>query len=185
VGGLGLLEVTAGGSISHATADFIVGSASQLGSLAITGGTIANGNAIIGGEDGGFGAATMSAGTWSSTGALVVGGRGLTYGGGTGTLLITGGAVSADSGVIAQDASSTGAVTVSGGTLTLANSLSIGDTGSLAISGGGTVIVGGTLSRGTSGTLLRGHTPDRGRRDRWRARHRSHQRRPADLRPVR
>ena len=153
VGGLGLLEVTAGGSISHATADFIVGSASQLGSLAITGGTIANGNAIIGGEDGGFGAATMSAGTWSSTGALVVGGRGLTYGGGTGTLLITGGAVSADSGVIAQDASSTGAVTVSGGTLTLANSLSIGDTGSLAISGGGTVIVGGTLSRGTSGTL--------------------------------
>ncbi|MBU6275562.1 MAG: autotransporter-associated beta strand repeat-containing protein [Planctomycetes bacterium] len=153
VGGLGLLEVAAGGSISHATADFIVGSASQLGSLAITGGTIVNGNAIIGGEDGGFGAATMSAGTWSSTGALTVGGPGLMAGGGTGTLLITGGAVSAGSGVIAQDASSTGAVTVSGGTLAFGNGLAIGDTGSLAISGGGIVIVGGTLSRGSSGTL--------------------------------
>ncbi|MGB8853377.1 MAG: hypothetical protein WCC69_07425 [Pirellulales bacterium] len=124
------------------------------GLLTITGGRVsANTNQIAFG-DGSLGTVVMSGGEWVSAFALHVGRSG------SGTLMMTGGLVAAASGTIGSLGTATGSATITGGTWSMSGGLVVGGAGvgTLSISGsgatGGTVIVGGTLSRGAAGTIV-------------------------------
>jgi T5SS/PEP-CTERM-associated repeat protein len=107
---------------------------------------------------GSVGTATVSSGTWTNRGQLLVGGA-VGGVGGTGTLNVTGGQITNTIGYIGAGTNSIGAVTISGGTWSNSANLNVGTsgTGRLTISGsggtGGLVIVGGLLSRGGAGTI--------------------------------
>lgn len=126
------------------------------GTLTLTGGQISNVACNIGISYGSVGSATVSGGVWNSSSALTVASLG------AGALDITGGLVSSASGAIGSGTSGVGAAAITGGTWSMAGSLVVGGegVGTLAISGsggsGGTVIVGGTLSRGSAGTISLG-----------------------------
>jgi len=196
----GTLAIAAGGAINHAAADLIVGSDGLTGALTVAGGAVtvdrsylgydgtgsatvtagtwttsgalvagfgvtapANGtlnisggavqtaSAFLGVFGSGTGSATVSGGTWTNVGDLIVGSDG-----GTGSLAISGGTASTASALIGTSALSTGSVTISGGTWTSSGNVTVGSvdgTGTLTISGSGTALVGGTLSRGDVGTI--------------------------------
>jgi fibronectin-binding autotransporter adhesin len=121
------------------------------GTLNVTGGSVTNSDAVLGWWGGGVGVATVSSGTWASTGALYLGG----YVTGVGALNVTGGHVTSTFGLLGANAGTAGTATVSGGTWANSGNLIVGSsgTGTLSVSSGGLVIVGGALSKGTSGTI--------------------------------
>jgi len=155
-GGIGTATVT-GGSWANSR-PLTVGS-SGTGVLNVSGGTVTNTNGTIGAGAGGIGTVTVESGTWTNSGSLYVGG---TVGGtgGSGSLTVTGGTVTSNFVYIGANSTAVGTAVVSGGTWTARSNLNVGTTGTgtLRISGsggsGGTVIVGGTLSKGTSGTIV-------------------------------
>lgn len=131
---------------------------SGTGVLDVSGGIVTNSSGYLGWAAGSVGTATVSSGTWNNRGPLYVGGA-LGGTGGTGSLHVTGGNVTSTTAYVGSNATASGSVTVSGGTWSTAANLNVGTSGpgSLTISGsggtGGLVIVGGTLSKGATGTI--------------------------------
>ena len=146
----GAVSVVTGGSIDQPNANMIVGqSGGDSGSLNVTGGLVNNSRSYLGYDAGSNGTATVSSGTWANSGEFYVG-----YGG-TGVLAISGsGVVTNSNAYVGYEAGSVGTATVSSGTWANSGNLTVGDsgTGTLTMSGG-LVTVGGTLSRGTYGTI--------------------------------
>jgi T5SS/PEP-CTERM-associated repeat protein len=128
------------------------------GLLDIAGGFVSNSNGYLGSNAGSVGTATVTSGSWINRGSLYVGGA-VGGSGGTGTLNVAGGNVSSVTTHIGSNATALGTVTVTGGTWANSANLNVGTsgTGTLTISGsggaGGTVIVGGTISKGASDTI--------------------------------
>ena len=118
------------------------------GTLAMNGGLVINSIGYLGTNAGSFGAVTVSSGTWANSGNLTVGNSG------TGTLNVNGGLVTNRTGWIGQGG--VGTATVSSGTWASSGDLIVGvgvnGTGTLTMSGG-LVSVAGTLSKGTYGTI--------------------------------
>jgi T5SS/PEP-CTERM-associated repeat protein/autotransporter-associated beta strand protein len=135
--------------------DLVVGSQGN-GSLIVNGGYVTSFyGTYLGAGSEAIGTASVSSGTWATGGSLYFGGPG------TGVLNLSGGSVASGSAVLGYDprfSSSTGLAVVSGGTWTNSGNLHVGvddsasSTGTLTISGG-LVTVGGTLSRGSLGTI--------------------------------
>jgi len=150
--GTGSATVSAGTwTTSAALFAGFAGAAPANGTLTVGGGTVQTGAAYLGVFATGTGSATVSGGTWTNLGDLIVG-----YNGGSGSLNVSGGTASTASALIGTSAGSTGSVTVSGGTWTSSGNVTVGSvdgTGTLAISGSGTALVGGTLSRGNLGSI--------------------------------
>lgn len=154
IGSVGIATVSGGTWTNNA--QFSVGGYSTgtggAGTLALSGGLISANTSVIGWNNG-VGFATVSGGTWASNLVMHVGRSG------SGSLVIVGGQVTSASGTIGTVVGSLGTATVSGGTWSNAGAFAVGGagTGTLTISGsggsGGTVIVGGTLARGASGTI--------------------------------
>ena len=154
-GSLGTATVTSG---SWTNSRILYVGHSGTGTLDVTGGVVTNSNAHLGFSAGGVGTAIVTSGVWNNRGLLHVGGA-VGGTGGTGTLSLTGGNVSSVTTYIGSNPTALGTVTVTGGTWSNSAHLYVGTsgTGSLTISGsggaGGVVIVGGTLSKGASGTI--------------------------------
>ncbi len=123
------------------------------GELIVTGGEVSNNTGSIGISVGANGSAIVSGGQWNTAGSLTVANLG------SGSLTVAGGLVTCASGVIGTGTSGVGLATITGGTWSTAGGLVVGGSGVgvLTVSGsgaaGGTVIVGGTLSRGAAGTI--------------------------------
>jgi fibronectin-binding autotransporter adhesin len=84
----GFIVVPGGGCITHGNADLVVGSAAgDSGTLSLIGGSVNNLSSYLGDAASSVGRATISSGTWTNNGNLVVGNSG------TGTLTMTGGRV--------------------------------------------------------------------------------------------
>jgi autotransporter-associated beta strand protein/T5SS/PEP-CTERM-associated repeat protein len=141
VGG-GTLEVVTGGAIDHAAGNLVVVGAT----LTISGGSVTVNDATLGDGPGATGDLLVSDGQFDAAGTLRIG-NGASA---TGSFALSGGAVTTGAAVVG-DQSSTGTVTVSGGTWTNSGNLAV-DGGSLTISGG-TVTVGGTLSEAAPGSI--------------------------------
>jgi T5SS/PEP-CTERM-associated repeat protein/autotransporter-associated beta strand protein len=152
-GSVGRATVSGGTWTSSGAVRIGFGGAS--GSLTVSGGTVTNTDGIIGASLASSGTATITSGTWANTSALAVGSDG-----GTGTLAMSGGALSSATGSVGSLAGSSGTASISGGTWTNAGDLVIGNdgTGTLSISGSGTVIVGGSLYKGVAGVNGSGGT---------------------------
>ena len=141
-------EVTlAGGTFSYTGAASLIGRAGY-GKLTVTGGTNLFGNGfVLGANAGGVGDMTVLGGTntfSSGTGQRVqVGGYG------RGTLLVLGGTNSAGNIAVANDAGSSGAMTVSNGLWTIAEHSWIGNSGN-----GTLTVTGGELRYLNSGPVL-------------------------------
>jgi autotransporter-associated beta strand protein/T5SS/PEP-CTERM-associated repeat protein len=148
----GTVTISAGGSISHDSAGLIIGQVSgETGTLNVAGGIVTNGASIIGNNLFSIGTVTVSSGTWATNYDLTVG-----YGvSSTGTLNVSGGSVTNGGQGIIGDDGSNGTVTVSSGTWVNSGDLKVGvdgGTGTLTMNGG-LVSVAGTLSKGTYGTI--------------------------------
>ena len=143
----GTLDVTTGGAIAHTSATLAVGTTTGPGAFVVSGGSVTVGDATLGRDASSAGTLTISSGLFNSTGTLLVGG-GV---GATGTLDILDGTVTTNSTAIGAGSSS-GVATVSGGTWTNTGNLSLGNGGSLEITGG-IVVVGGTLSESTANSI--------------------------------
>lgn len=145
-GSVGQATVSAGTWTSSDALQIGYGGAS--GALTVSGGTVTNTDGIIGEGLSSSGTATISSGTWTNSGALTVG-----VDRGSGTLAVSGGMLASTTGSVGSGAGSIGTATVSGGTWKNTGNLVIGNggTGTLSINGTGTVIVGGSLYKGTSG----------------------------------
>ncbi len=143
--------VGAGGAISHSGTSLFVGTGGNTATLTISGGSVTDANAVVGSGDGGNGTVAVSDGTWITLGELVVGGAGTSVG----TVTVSGGSVSNASATLGYDPAAQGSATVSGGLWTTSGNLTVGrdGTGVLTVSNSGSVIVGGTLARGDSGTI--------------------------------
>ena len=110
------------------------GIVSANGTLDISGGTVTNTNAYLGGSAGSVGQATVSAGTWTSSDALQIG-----FGGASGALTVSGGTVNDTDGIIGASLASSGTATLSSGAWTNSGALTVGangGTGTLNMSGG-------------------------------------------------
>jgi autotransporter-associated beta strand protein/T5SS/PEP-CTERM-associated repeat protein len=115
----------------------------------MSGGSVTNNFAsYLGSSAGGHGAATVSGGTWATSGLLLIGESG------AGTLAVNGGSVTNTSATLGFSAGGNGTATATSGTWANSGSLTVGrsGTGTLTMSGG-LVTVGGTLSTGTYGTI--------------------------------
>ena len=138
-------------SVWNNTWDIDVGSGGS-GTLFLNGGAVTARDTTVDGTFlGGRGTVVVTAGTWASSGVLTVGDSG------TATLTVSGGVVSGSSAVLGDFFSQgNGTVTVTGGTFSTLTNLIVGKsgTGRLAVGSGGLVTVGGTLSRGTFGTIV-------------------------------
>jgi fibronectin-binding autotransporter adhesin len=148
-GGAGSVgQATVSGGTWTSSGALRIGFGGANGALTVSGGTVNNTDGIIGASLASSGTATLSSGSWTNSGALTVGAEG-----GTGTLAVTGGALSSATGSVGSGAGSSGTATISGGTWTNSGDLVIGNngTGTLSISGSGTVIVGGSLYKGDAG----------------------------------
>jgi autotransporter-associated beta strand protein/T5SS/PEP-CTERM-associated repeat protein len=148
----GTVTISAGSSISHDSAGLVIGQASgETGTLNVAGGIVTNGASIIGNNLFSIGTVTVSSGTWATHYDLTVG-----YGvSSTGTLNVSGGSVTNGGQGIIGDDGSNGTVTVSSGTWGNSGDLKVGvdgGTGTLTMNGG-LVSVAGTLSKGTYGTI--------------------------------
>ena len=119
------------------------------GTLNVTGGSVTSLLGYLGYNAGSVAAATVSSGGWANSDILIVGFRG-----GTGTLTVNGGSVTNSTGYLGYEAGSVAAATVSSGTWASSRDLAVGvlGTGTLTMSGG-LVSVAGTLSKGTYGTI--------------------------------
>ena len=156
-GGVGM-AVISGGTWVNASQLNVGGylTTSGTGSLTITGGRVTGITNNIAFGESSVGTVIVSGGEWLSTNAASVLHIGRS---GAGTLSMTGGLLSFASGMIGTVATGSGAATITGGTWSTTGGLVVGSAGvgTLAISGsggsGGTVIVGGTLSRGAAGTI--------------------------------
>ena len=157
----GLIEVTAGGSISHSSSDLRVGVDGGPGSFTLSGGSVAIRAASIGSGQDVTSFLTVSSGTWTGSGALTVASAGANS-----VFQLDGGSVSSLSSTIgtgvsdigSQDASN-GSATVNGGTWTTTNGLVLGTaggTGSLTLAGGavssGSATIGDDL--GSTGSAV-------------------------------
>ena len=148
----GTLEVAATGSITHASADLVVGTTAGNGTLVVNGGSVSVRNATLGRDGGSAGALTVdNGGTFTSSGTLTVGSGDSA----SGTFTVAGGTVTTAAATIGAG-NGIGTATVSGGSWTNSGDLAVGN-GTLTISSG-TVTVGGTLSESspTSIALLGG-----------------------------
>ena len=131
---------------------------SGTGKIDVSGGLVTNSSAQLGVNAGSVGMVTVTSGTWHNRGSLYVGG-GVGGTGGTGTLNVAGGNVLSVTTQIGFNATALGTVTVTSGTWSNSANMNVGTsgTGTLTISGsggtGGLVIVGGILSKGTTGTI--------------------------------
>ena len=125
---------------------------SGTGTVRLNGGMVTAGDTKVDGSlFQGSGAVVVTAGTWASSGKYTIGNSG------SATLTISGGVVSGSTAVIGDFFSqANGTVTVTGGTFATLANLTVGasGTGRLAVGSGGVVTVGGTLSRGTFGTIV-------------------------------
>ena len=121
----GLLQIRSGTGILR------IGSIGT-GTLNVNGGNVTNTTGYLGSNAGNVGTATVSSGTWASSGTLVVGQAG------TGTLNVTGGYVSDSNGFLGSLAGGVGTVTVSSGTWASSSNLQVGRSGSgtLNVTGG-------------------------------------------------
>ena len=121
---------------------------SGIGTLNVNGGSVTSSIGYIGFFAGSVGTATVSSGTWANSSDLFVGNSG------TGAVSVNGGSVINTTGYLGYNARSVGTATVSSGTWANSGDLAVGvsGTGTLTISGG-LMSVGGTLSRGTFGTI--------------------------------
>lgn len=128
------------------------------GMLNVAGGFVTNASGYVGFNAGSIGTATVSSGTWQNRGPLYVGGV-VGGTGGMGTLTVSGGQVTSTFGYLGANTTGVGSAVISGGTWSMTVNLNVGTsgTGTLTISGsggnGGTVIVGGVVSRGASGAI--------------------------------
>ncbi len=110
---------TYGGNATLSSGNWTTGGALYIGvgggtgTLTITGGNLATGASVIAGAglDTGTGTATISAGTWNSTGSLTVGYSGV------GQLTVSGGTVTAGNVRLSNDASGAGTLNLNGGLL--------------------------------------------------------------------
>jgi fibronectin-binding autotransporter adhesin len=159
-GGVGM-AVVSGGTWVNASQVNVGGylTTGGTGSLTITAGRVTGiTNNIAFGETS-VGTVIVSGGEWLSTNAVSVLHIGRS---GSGTLSMTGGLLSFASGTIGTVSTGVGAATITGGTWSTSGGLVVGGSGAgtLLISGsggiGGTVVVGGTLSRGAAGTITLG-----------------------------
>jgi len=143
--------VGAGGAISHSGTSLFVGTGGNTATLTISGGSVTDANAVIGSGDGGNGTVAVSDGTWITLGDLIVGASGSSVG----TVTVSGGSVSNANATLGYDATAEGLATVAGGLWTTSGNLTVGrdGVGKLTVRDGGSVIVGGTLARGDSGTI--------------------------------
>ena len=152
----GTLAVAGSGVIDHATADMVVGTG---GTLKLDGGTVANLVGSVGYH--GEGTAIVSSGTWANAGALRVGWgdpSDVLTGSGTGTLSISGGAVTNTDATLGGYADSVGTAVIGGGSWTSSGDLRLGFSGGTGIMtlNGGTVTAANTHVGGdnlSSGTL--------------------------------
>lgn len=147
--GNGVVTFTSG---TWAATYFEVGN-SGTGTFTLNGGAVSTlGDAAIGNFFGnGSGTLIVNGGSWTSGGKLLVGEFG------KGTVTVGSGAVSAASVAIGESSTKgDGWLTVAGGTLATVGNLTVGasGTGRLAISGSGVVVVGGTLAKGSKGTIV-------------------------------
>jgi len=155
-GSFGSATVTSGSWTTNSKPLYVGFSGS--GALVVNGGLVSDSSGVVG-HPGSVGVATVTSGTWKNGGPLYVGGFSSGSGVGSGTLAVTGGQVTNTFGYLGFGAGNVGVATVSGGTWTSSQNLTVGGagTGTLTISGtggtGGTVIVGGTLARGSAGTI--------------------------------
>lgn len=140
------LVVTTYGTLSNT--DTLSVATSGTGSLAVTGGSLTSNYGYLGHNVGSVGTATVSSGTWNTTAELHVGYEG------SGALGVTGGSLVSDDGYVGYGVGSVGAATVSSGTWDTSGNLTVGVSGAGTLTmDGGVVSVGGTLSRGASGTI--------------------------------
>jgi autotransporter-associated beta strand protein/T5SS/PEP-CTERM-associated repeat protein len=118
------------------------------GRLDLKGGVIRNTYSITGYDPGGTGIVEVSGGRWLNSDFLVVGRKG------AGSMSIKGGYVEDVDGVLGYYAEGTGSALITGGTWANTGNLVVGlsGTGTLSMTGG-LVTVGGTLSKGTYGTI--------------------------------
>lgn len=148
----GELVITAGGAIDHPADDMIVGSVSgDSGTLRLTGGTVTNYDGDLGKAAGSTGNAFITSGTWANTKDLNIG-----YSG-TGAMTISGGSVTvADSTILGRDSTGFGELIVTGGSLTVGSVLNVGQGGGglLTVNGGSVVNVDSYIGAnfGSSGT---------------------------------
>jgi len=146
----GTLAVSGNGAaINSPSSAMVVGvGAGDNGSLLITSGGLVSNTLSLIGQNGAIGKATVTSGTWATSGDLVVAQTG------TGSLLVNGGRVTADRLFVNAASSGTGGVTVSSGTLNVAGALTVGASapGSLTISGGVVTNGFGYLGSNATGT---------------------------------
>ena len=168
--GIGILGFNAGSSatatVSSGTWANAAGVAGRIlyvghsggGMLDVAGGFVTNATGYVGFNAGSVGTVSVRSGTWQNRGQLYVGG-GVGGTGGVGELTVSGGNVTSTFGYLGANTTGVGTALITGGTWSLSSNLNVGTsgTGTLTISGsgggGGTVIVGGTLARGASGTI--------------------------------
>jgi uncharacterized delta-60 repeat protein len=130
---VGTLEVATGGSISHSTRNLHVGFSGNSGTLNLTGGSVSNAAGLIAADTNSTGTANVSAGTWTNSGNLSVGGNG------TGVINLTGGTVHVGGGngtvTLGSSASATG-------TLNIGTGAAVGTLNAATVTGGsGTAVV--------------------------------------------
>ncbi|TSA34114.1 MAG: hypothetical protein D4R65_06725 [Verrucomicrobiaceae bacterium] len=152
-GSSGSVTVTSG-TLTSSLALYLGKDSGSSGSLLVNGGLVSSlANAYLGFDVNSTGAATVTSGTWAISKGLSVGQSG------NGTLLINGGNVSL-SGILSPSANigaaagSTGMVTVTSGTLEIANSLATGvlGNGTLLITGGNVSNKNGSVGFGSNST---------------------------------
>ena len=147
-GGTGLATVT--GGTWQCSRPLHVGF-NGAGTLSLAGGRVTATNGSIGSNLGSVGVATISAGTWANNSQFSVGGYS-TGTGGAGTLVMTGGQLTANTSVVGWNGG-VGAATVSGGTWSSSVVLHVGRSGSgtLTITGGQVTSASGTIGTSVNG----------------------------------
>lgn len=115
--------------------------------LDVTGGSVTGTNFYLGWGPGSLGTATVTGGTWASSSNMIVGGTG------AGILTLSAGRIENRSVRLGYNFfSGRGTATVTGGTWAVGDSLNVGSNSSLTMSGG-LVSVAGSLTKATSGTI--------------------------------
>ena len=129
----GELVITGGGVVDHSAAAMTIGSlVGDRGTLSVAGGTVTDSDGILGLDAGSAGTAFVTSGTWANTVNLFIGESG------TGAVTISGGTVTVGGNtVLGSGTGSSGALIVSGGTLNAGSDLKIG------LGGDGTMLVDG------------------------------------------
>jgi autotransporter-associated beta strand protein/T5SS/PEP-CTERM-associated repeat protein len=144
----GTFDVVAGGAINQPDSVLYVAPTSGTATMSVSGGSVNVDESYVGFTDNG--AATVSSGQWVTVRDLRVGWSA------TGTLDVSGGLVTNRDAYVGSFDGGNGMATVTGGTWSSSRNMQVGylgGNGTLTIADGGVVVVGGTLSSGTSGTI--------------------------------